>query len=275
MPEGNTGNFIESGATRFTFGKNWLRYLESLSEERIDMARRSIADFTGLPKIRGTFLDIGCGSGLFSLAAAHLGAESVTSFDYDESSVAACRIIKERFAPGMERWRIGQGSVLDASFMESLGQFDFVYSWGVLHHTGAMWNAIDQAAHRVAPGGHFYLAIYNTYSRSKWIAKLKRFYCRSGGAMKRCIEVLYAARGIAMYIAKLRNPMSEIRKYDRHSRGMSWWRDRIDWIGGYPYEHALPEEIFRFVRDRGFELINMRTCNGGKGCNEFLFRLSR
>jgi 2-polyprenyl-6-hydroxyphenyl methylase/3-demethylubiquinone-9 3-methyltransferase len=261
-----------SQETRFAFGKNWIRYLEGLTEQRIESARRSLADFAGCDRLRGSFLDIGCGSGLFSLAALRLGAERLVSFDYDAQSVEACRRIKQRFAPGAPNWQIVQGSALDEEFLKRLGCFDFVYSWGVLHHTGRMWDAIALAADRVVPGGTFFIAIYNTYSRSNLMLRVKRFYCRSSLPVRKIMEVLYAARSLAMYLAKLRNPFREIRQYGATSRGMSWWRDRVDWVGGYPYEHALPEEVFRFVASRRFELINLKTCNGGKGCNEFLFR---
>lgn len=239
----------------------------------MEWAAQSLASFLSVQCLQGSFLDIGCGSGLFSLAALNLGASRVVSFDYDADSVAACRELKQRRAPTAENWQITQGSALDPVFMQSLGQFEIVYSWGVLHHTGRMWDAIAAAAQRVAPCGHLYIAIYNTYSRSGWIARVKKFYCKSPAIVKRSMEIAYALRGIAMYLARLRNPFAEIRRYAQTSRGMSWWHDRVDWIGGYPYEHALPEEVFCFLQKRGFQLENLKTCNGGKGCNEFLFHL--
>jgi len=257
---------------RFSFGRNWQNFIGKLDEARIERAVRSLSDFLGVERIDGQFLDIGCGSGLFSLAAVRLGAAFVLSMDYDPESVAASREVRRRFAPDAAHWDIRQGSVLDGAAMEALGLFDIVYSWGVLHHTGNMREAIAQVCGRVRPGGLLYIAIYNTYSRSRWIGRVKRFYCRRGALVRRVMEVGYAARGIAAYLARLRNPIREIREYGRNSRGMSWWNDRVDWIGGYPYEHALPEEILALVGSLGFELQNLKTCNGGKGCNEYLFR---
>jgi hypothetical protein len=53
-------------------------------------------------------------------------------------------------------------------------------------------------------------------------------------------------------------------------RGMSYWRDVVDWIGGYPFEVAKPEQVFRFLRDRSFRLTEMITAQG-HGCNQFVF----
>src|SRR3954471_7639318 len=120
---------------RFGFGQNWMRYLSSVDEKRIAQAEHSLVDWLGdLHGLR--FLDIGCGSGLFSLAARNLGAE-VLSFDYDRQSVACAEELRRVYRPGDAGWRIEQGSVLDRAYLASLGAWDVVYSWGVLHHTGS------------------------------------------------------------------------------------------------------------------------------------------
>src|SRR5690606_32453090 len=122
------------------------------------------------------FLDVGSGSGLLSLAAQRLGA-NVHSFDYDPQSVACTREMKRRFAPDADDWTIEEGSALDAEYLAGLPPADVVYSWGVLHHTGEMWRAIDLVSQRVAPGGRFWLAIYNDQGRTSadWI-RVKRCY---------------------------------------------------------------------------------------------------
>ena len=147
---------------RFAFGRNWARFLRTVTEERIAAATNSLIRVFGHEGLAGKrFLDIGCGSGLVSLAAYRLGA-TVHSFDYDADSVACAEELRRRQgAMAADRWRIERGSVLDAAYLESLGLFDIVYSWGVLHHTGAMWLAIDLAAGCVAPGGMLWIAIYN------------------------------------------------------------------------------------------------------------------
>ena len=89
-----------------------------------------------------TFLDIGSGSGLFSLAARRLGAK-VHSFDFDSNSYGCTMELRKRYFDGDGNWKVEQGSALDRNYIESLGKFDIVYSWGVLHHTGAMWTALE------------------------------------------------------------------------------------------------------------------------------------
>jgi 2-polyprenyl-3-methyl-5-hydroxy-6-metoxy-1,4-benzoquinol methylase len=259
---------------RFAFGENWRRFLELLDEERIANASTSLSSLLQLSDLSGrSFLDVGSGSGLSSLCAHRLGA-TVTSFDYDTDSVACTQVLRERFAGDDPRWKITQGSALDREFLASLGTFDVVYSWGVLHHTGAMWEAIDNVLALVKPGGLVTLAIYNdqgAWSR-RWRA-LKRFYC-SGPVGRLVMQSTYIpyqiARGLAADLVWMRNPLARYRDYQQ-LRGMSVMRDWIDWLGGYPFEFAKPEEVFQFARKRGFSLRNLTTCGGSTGCNEFVF----
>jgi 2-polyprenyl-6-hydroxyphenyl methylase/3-demethylubiquinone-9 3-methyltransferase len=52
---------------------------------------------------------------------------------------------------------------------------------------------------------------------------------------------------------------------------MSNWHDLVDWVGGYPFEVAKPEEVFDFCQKRGFVLERLKTVGGGLGNNEFVF----
>lgn len=158
---------------RFKFGKNWSLFLSSLDEKRIRTAEHSLTEMLELPDLTGKrFLDIGSGSGLFSLAARRLGA-TVHSFDYDPDSVACTAELKRRFFPSDLLWTVEEGSVLDKKYMDSLGSFDIVYSWGVLHHTGQMWQALDNIWKSVADEGKLFIAIYNDMgsqsNRWRWI----------------------------------------------------------------------------------------------------------
>ncbi|HWC76414.1 MAG TPA: class I SAM-dependent methyltransferase, partial [Blastocatellia bacterium] len=145
---------------RFAFGQNWARYLEGLDESRIQDAETSLKEMLEVEDLQGkSFLDIGSGSGLFSLAARRLGAR-VHSLDYDPQSVACTSELRRRYFPGDSSWTVEEGSTLDREYLNSLGSFDVVYSWGVLHHTGRMWEALDNALVPVKPGGRLFVAIY-------------------------------------------------------------------------------------------------------------------
>ena len=162
---------------RFAFGENWRRFLSVLDESRIREAEDSLRHMLQVQDLAGkSFLDIGCGSGVFSLAARRLGAR-VESFDYDPQSVACASELRRRYFPGDTQWNIAEGSALDTAYLSRLGRFDVVYSWGVLHHTGAMWQALDNAAWLVAPNGKLFIAIYNDQGKisDRWRA-VKRTY---------------------------------------------------------------------------------------------------
>ncbi len=259
---------------RFEFGQNWSRFLDVLNDDRIAKAETSLTDFLEMPDLRGKhFLDIGSGSGLFSLAARRLGA-SVFSFDYDPQSVACTQELKRRYFPDDSGWHVEEGSVLDKDYLESLGRFDVVYSWGVLHHTGAMWQALGNAAPLVAPGGMLYIAIYNDQGRAsrEWTA-VKKAYNRLPKRLK--FLVLWPAFvrlwGPIMLVDLTRGKLFYSWRHYDGVRGMSPWRDVVDWVGGYPFEVATPEAIFKFFRRKGFGLRQMTTYAGGHACNEFVF----
>jgi SAM-dependent methyltransferase len=261
---------------RFEFGRNWSKFLEILDEERIAEAERSLRSMLGVERLDGkSFLDIGSGSGLFSLAARRLGG-SVHSFDFDPQSVACTRELRRRYFPDDPAWVAGEGSVLDREFLRGLGTFDIVYSWGVLHHTGHMWDALANASQAVSPGGLLFIAIYNKQDYlSPVYTAIKRGYVRAPLPGKWLIAGSYVGfeivKGFLKDVLFLRDPRRRYRQ-KKLSRGMSTWTDWIDWIGGYPFETARPEEIFDFLRQRGFSLERLVTCGSGHGCNEFVFR---
>jgi len=264
---------------RFEFGKNWSRFLDVLDDARIARAEESLEQMLEVADLEGrSFLDIGSGSGLFSLAARRLGAR-VHSFDYDPHSVACTKELRRRYFNNDSDWLIEEGSALDPDYLKSLGTFDVVYSWGVLHHTGDMWRALDNAQLAVKAGGKLFIAIYNDQgsksARWKWAKKtyndlppfLKTPFAIAAMAPEETKAILRSLLSL-----RPRDYLHSWTSYDQN-RGMSRWHDIIDWVGGYPFEVAKPDEIFNFYRGHGFQLTRM-TCTRGLGCNEFVFTKS-
>ncbi len=268
---------------RFEFGRNWSNFLSVLDDERIRAAEDSVRRLLGGQALEGkTFIDVGSGSGLFSLAARRLGM-NVLSFDYDPSSVACTREVRRRYAAEDPRWQVLEGSILDETFVKSLGRHDVVYSWGVLHHTGEMWKALDLAGQLVADDGHLVVAIYN--DQGPWTRvwqRIKKTYNWLPRWLKTPFVVaIMVPREIKIALVpflKLK-PGAYFALWTGSAspsvRGMSRWYDMVDWVGGYPFEVARPEEIFEFFQQRGFELKFMKTCAGELGCNEFVLRRGR
>lgn len=261
---------------RFSFGKNWSRFLNHLNEDRIDEAIKSLQEKLGVTSLKGkTFLDIGSGSGLFSLAAYKMGA-TVSSFDFDHNSVACTKYLKEHFANNDTSWSVEQGSVLDSAFLKKFKTVDVLYSWGVLHHTGHMMHAFENVSHMVKDNGMLFISIYNDQGiTSKIWNFVKKIYVSA--PFLRPFIIFFCGLWLWKYrigwgTLRYANPLKYILSYGKNNRGMSAYRDLIDWVGGYPFEVAKPEVVFDFFKERDFQLEKMKTCAGGLGCNEFVFK---
>jgi len=255
----------------FSFGENWQDFVaRCFSEERVSIAQRYLLDFLEMPDLNGrTFLDIGCGSGIHSLAALRAGASHVVSFDIDPLSVQTTEKIRDAYGDA-SRWEVKAGSILDTTFLAALPPSDIVYSWGVLHATGRMWEAVRHAGGLVKQRGLFYIGLYTTDSKSGYWTRIKIRYNRASRLGKRLMEMKHIVRYLLISnLARGRNPFRTLREYPRR-RGMSYFTDVRDWLGGYPYEHARPQEVLRFCRKTlGFELINLKT---GEAVTEYLFK---
>ena len=225
------------------------------------MACESLERMLGTGKLRGKrFLDVGSGSGLFSLAAMRLGAASVYSFDFDSDSVACTSELRRRFYPEDPRWTVCQGDLLDDQFTTMLSRFDIVYCWGVAHHTGDMWRAAGRLARLVEPGGVLFTALYNDQGwMSRFWRRVKRLYC-SGRPQRIFVLLMFIPLLVGMgVISDLLHGRSLLTRYRRpHARGMSTFRDWFDWLGGYPFEVARAEEVLRSSETSGSRFASSR-----------------
>lgn len=259
----------------FSFGKNWQHFLGTLDNQNIKEAESSLANFLGgRDQVTGkTFVDIGSGSGLFSLAAYRLGAKKIVSVDIDEFSLDCTRYLQEKFDQ-KKCWQIQKGSALDHNFLQPLGTFDIVYSWGVLHHTGDMYQALRNIEMLLNRGGKLYIALYNDNNRllegsSRFWIKVKRLYNNSSRLGKRILEGVYSLYYFIGLLVNGKNPVAYIKQY--HTlRGMDFWTDIKDWLGGYPYQFASAEKIIAYFESRGFTCVNLIKARS-IGCNEYLF----
>jgi 2-polyprenyl-6-hydroxyphenyl methylase/3-demethylubiquinone-9 3-methyltransferase len=263
-------------ATHFGFGDNWQTFSQLITEAKIDQAVADMKRLLGTEDLaRQSFVDVGCGSGLHSLVALRLSATSVTGFDMDLESVETARQVLSKYAPDRD-WQVEKRNVFE-TFDDDQRKYDVVYSWGVLHHTGAMWQGIEKTMALVADGGRFAIAIYRKTPCCNGWRRFKRVYAGLPAGLQIFLRWPYIFLFCLALLATGRNPFAYIRNYE-NNRGMDYFTDVHDWLGGFPYESASPDELKMFFEARGYETVSEFTKPTrlwgvfGTGCNEFLFR---
>lgn len=262
----------------FSFGKNWTDFLEKFDDKKIEAAKKYLIEFLGWEeKIKWkTVIDFGSGSGLMSLGYVMAWAKKVTSIDIDDASIACTEFLRKKYNISEDVWEIKKWSVLDSPFIESLGKFDIVYSWWVIHHSGDMWKGLENITSLVIEKWQLYVAIYNESKillegTSPFWVKMKRFYS-SSKLFRPFIKFFYTAYLITGLIAFWKNPISYIKNYRENAlRGMDFFIDIEDWLGGYPYEYASYEKMVDFYTKKGFTFEKWTRVRS-IACNEFLFR---
>ena len=259
---------------RFGFGRNWASYIEKHFDENAAAdSKAALLSFLKRDTLDGSlFLDIGCGSGLSSLAALRSGAKRVFSFDYDLHSVETTKYLKQ-YIGNPSNWNVVQGSILDDAFVDSLEPADIVYAWGVLHHTGDVWHALENTRKLMRPEGQMYIALYeqNVVSPSAefWL-DIKQEYNRGNWFTKRRLELWYIWRfDLNKSVRNLPTLIRRIRS--RTGRGMAYYTDLVDWVGGWPMQFVKLEDVQEWVKKNNMEIINL---NYGKQANtEYLIQM--
>lgn len=249
----------------FTFGTNWSKYSSLLDEERVQDAARSVQSLLQRRSLEGlSFLDLGAGSGLFSIAAARLGAKRVIAIDRDPDCLTTAHRNIDRLLPSSVKARVEvrYADILQPQTLD-IEVCDVVYAWGSLHHTGAMWTAIDNSSAFCAKGGLFAVALYNHCSLSPFWLQAKRMYSVSPAPVQTTMVAGLASFRLLVRAASGKHPW-------RVGRGMSVWYDAVDWLGGLPYEYATPQRVRAFLEERDFTLLQSRLTRRA-GCNEFVF----
>lgn len=254
---------------KFSFGKNWSRYVKLVNEATIDSARESLLNLidNNHDLIKGkTFLDIGCGSGLFMLAADRLGTGSGTGIDVDPFSVETSKAMLKKFGTSAT-FQVIHGSILDKELLNRIGKAEFVYAWGSLHHTGRMWEAISNAVGLVEDSGTLVLAIYNRHKTSGFWKMVKKTYNNVPSLIKVFIVAGYLMVNVPYKLIFFREGLR-----DENQRGMHWYYDALDWLGGWPYEYASIDEIHNYLTRMGLTELKTIPCQGMTGCNQFVYR---
>lgn len=257
--------------SHFEFGKNWRDYAKSVDRTMIDFNTAALRKLLPEGLTGKSFVDIGSGSGIRSLAAFELGAASVRAIDIDENSVSTTHDLLMRFAQG-KAWTVETVSVFDIR-----GSYDVVFSWGVLHHTGDMWRAIQHAATLVKPGGLFAIAIYTKGPHYEHWQAIKRFYSGAPAPLKAVLRTAYMSAFLGyMGLVVRENPFAFVRNYPR-GHGMSYSHDAHDWLGGFPYEAASVEEVKAKLASIGLTEVRTFAADPGRGiwgapCSEYVYR---
>jgi cyclopropane fatty-acyl-phospholipid synthase-like methyltransferase len=259
-------------SSHFEFGENWKRYASSVDRDRIEHTIEATARLFPEGLNGRSFLDIGSGSGVRAIAALEIGAASVRAVDIDENSAATTHDLLARFAKG-KTWTVETASVFDLA-----GQYDVVFSWGVLHHTGDMWRAIEHAASLVKPGGLLAIAIYTRGPNYERWQAIKRFYSGAPKPVQKMVFATYVAAFLPTWPSFAgRSPLAFVRNYQKQNHGMNFSHNVHDWLGGYPYEAATVGEIDAKLTGLGLKEVRTFAVDPGRGvwsagCSEYVYR---
>jgi 2-polyprenyl-6-hydroxyphenyl methylase/3-demethylubiquinone-9 3-methyltransferase len=272
----STRSALKDLNTHFKFGENWSNFSQTIDNERIEHAKQAFLNIFGVDGLKGkTFLDIGCGSGLSSLSASMLGVKQLLATDLDPKSVETTSNLLNNHEISIP-YQCKTLSVFELD-PKKQGKFDIVYSWGVLHHTGDMINAINQAAKMVNDDGLFMVALYRKTPRCEFWKKEKKFYSKASKIVQFLMKSIYVFLFSLANIISGTNPFKFIKQYKKN-RGMAYLHDVHDWLGGYPYESISREEMHKLASELGFYIAKENLIQGyasgnfSSCCDEYLLK---
>jgi SAM-dependent methyltransferase len=138
-------------------------------------------------QLRGKrILEIGCGMGLHTELLATAGAE-LTSLDLTDTAIEATTRRLE--LKGLKA-RILKGDAENLPFDDR--SFDFVWSWGVIHHSSRTGRIVRQIARVLRPDGECRVMVYNREGIPARLAFFRDFLLKGAFLRRRFDEVLFS-----------------------------------------------------------------------------------
>lgn len=113
-------------------------------------------------------LEVGCGMGLHSELIARAGAQ-LTSIDITPTSIEATR---RRFALKDLK---GDVQEMDAERIQYENEFDFIWSWGVIHHSSRTGRVLRNLHKALKPGGEIRFMVYNLEGTLAYSVMVRRY----------------------------------------------------------------------------------------------------
>ncbi|MAS81855.1 MAG: hypothetical protein CMF45_04130 [Legionellales bacterium] len=142
-------------------------YFIDLAEQRY-RSHRHLLPWIGDMMAGKTVLEIGCGVGLDCFEMAERGMK-VTAIDLTEIAIET---VKKRFQDNAMKGEFKIANAEEIPFPEN--HFDYVYSFGVLHHAADTRLCIDEVLRVVKPGGTIKTMLYHRHSLNEFLHRILR-----------------------------------------------------------------------------------------------------